>query len=131
MKQFPVNKHILQISWVYLLLWVLAAGAFIILLAMGSPYWLFPIPGLVFLYLWFMLATLYPKGVIISEDSIAVSMMGSDRVKLIKVTELGIEEKEGYYELAVTGKGLGRKYLISKKSIPQDLEQMLQRLMHQ
>lgn len=131
MEQYEVNKHVLRISWFYLLLWVLAAGAFIILLAMGNPYWFFPIPGLVFLYLWFMLATLYPKGIIIGEDSVAVSMMGSDKVRVIKFKELQVDEKDGYYELAVARNGLGRKYLVTKKSISPKLDQLLQRLIEQ
>ncbi len=129
MKQYEINRFVLKVSWVYLLLWILASSAFIILLAMGSPYWFFPMPGLVFLYLWLMIASLYPKELVIGENDIAITMMGSSKVKIIKFTDIHVEEKPGYYELAVVSNRTGRKYLVSTKSIPQELEQLLQRLM--
>ncbi len=129
MKQYEINRFVLKVSWVYLLLWVLASSAFIILLAMGSPFWFFPIPGLVFLYLWLMIASLYPKELVIGEKDIAITMMGSSKVKIMKFTDIHVEEKPGYYELAVASNRTGRKYLVSTKSIPQELEQLLQRLM--
>ena len=131
MKQYEVNKYVLKISWIYLLLWVLASSAIIILLAMGSPYWFFPMPGFVFLYLWLMIVSLYPKELVIGENDIAITMMGSNKVKIITLTDLHIEEKGGYYELAVASNRTGRKYLVSTKSIPQELEQLLRRLMEQ
>ncbi len=128
MKHYEVNRFVLKVSWVYLLLWVLASSAFILLLAMGSLYWFFPMPGVVFLYLWLMIVSLYPKELVISEKDIAVMMMGSSKVNSIKFTDLQIEEKGGYYELTSASKRTGRKYLVSTKSIPQELEQLLQRL---
>lgn len=131
MNQYEVNKHVLQISWVYLLLWVFAAASLIILLVMGSPYWFFPIPGFVFLYLWLMYATLYPKELVVGHTDIAIMMLGSNKVRIIKVKDLHIEEKGGYYELVAASNRAGRKYLVTKKSLPQELEQLLQRLMEQ
>ena len=128
MKQYEVNRFVLKVSWVYLLLWVLASSAFIILLAMGSPYWFFPIPGLVFLYLWLMIASLYPKELVIGEKDIAITMMGTSKVNIIKFTDLQIEQKGGYYELTTASKRTGRKFLVTKKSIPLELNELLQRL---
>ncbi len=128
MKQYEVNTFVLRMSWVYLLLWILASSALIILLAMGSPYWFFPIPGFVFLYLWLMYASLYPKELVIGENDIGIMMMGSNKVKIIKFADLHVEEKNGYYELAVAGNRTARKYLVTIKSLPQELKQLLQHL---
>lgn len=129
MKQYEINRHVLSISWLYLLLWVIAISGIIILIGMGSPYWYFPIPGLVFLYLWLMLATLYPRSLVVGEDGITISLTGSSKVDIIDYEDFQIEEKGGYYELAVTRKGSGRKYLVSKKGLPEELEQHFQQLM--
>ena len=128
MKQYEVNKYVLQMSWVYLLLWIFAVAAFIILLAMGSQYWFFFFFLFVFLYLWLMYASLYPKELILGEKDIAVTMMGSSKVKIIQFTDILVDEKDGYYELAVASNRTGRKYLVTKKSLPQELKQLLQHL---
>jgi len=131
MKQYSVNTHVLRASWIYLILWVMSGSAIIILLAMGSQYWFFPILGFVFFFLWLMLTTLYPKTVVISEESIAISMMGSDKVKIIRFTDLKVNDMNAYYELAVDRKGTQRKYLLTKKSLPHELERFLKCLIEQ
>jgi len=80
--------------------------------------------GFIFLYLWLMLVSLYPKSVVIGEDSIAINMMGSSKAKIIKFADLQVNDKNAYYELAVDRNGTRRKYLISKNSIPHELEQI-------
>lgn len=129
MKQYEINRHVLGISWLYLLLWVIAISGIIILIGMGSPYWYFPMPGLVFLYLWLMLATLYPRSLVVGEDGITIGLTGSSKVDIIEYEDFQIEEKGGYYELAVTRKGSGRKYLVSRKGLPEELEQHFRQLM--
>lgn len=128
MKQYAVNSQVLLFSWIYLFIWIIAVSSLIILLARGSTYWLFPLPGLVFLYLWIMLSSLYPKTIVIGEDRIDISLAGSSRVRVVSFADLTIEEKKDYYELTFTGKGELRKYLVSKKNLPGELEQQLQRL---
>jgi hypothetical protein len=69
--------------------------------------------------------------VVTSEESIAISMMGSDKVKIIRFTDLKVNDMNAYYELAVDRKGTQRKYLLTKKSLPHELERFLKRLIEQ
>lgn len=126
MKHYTVNRHVLRISWLYLLLWVTAAAGIIILIAADSPYWFFPVPGFVFLFLWLMLAGLYPKAVVVSSEGMAVTMMGMDKINIINYADLQISDKGPYYELNNSRTLAGRKYLVTKKSIPRELEEIFQ-----
>ncbi len=58
-------------------------------------------------------------------------MKGSDRVKLVKLAEMQLEEHDVDYELAVRGQGLGRKYLVAKKNLHPELEEQFQQWMRQ
>lgn len=128
MEQYAINRQVLLFSRISLLLWMMSVLLSIILLFMDNPYWFFPFPGLVFLYLWVMLASLYPGVLKIGEEGIGVSLAGSGRVRTIKFADLAVEEKKDYFELTATGRGKLRKYLVSKKALPRELEQHLRRL---
>jgi len=129
MKQFAVNRHVLRVSRLYLLLWMMAGSGLIILIAMESPYWFFPVPGFVFLFLWLMLAGLYPKTVVVGEDGMAVLLMGSEKVKIINFADLLVRDQVGYFEINNCKVSTGRKYLIAKKNLAPELEKLLQQLL--
>lgn len=129
MEQYAINRQVLLFSRISLLLWMMSVFFLIILLIVGNPYWFFPFPGLVFLYLWIMLASLYPGGLEIGEEGIGVSLAaGPGRVRMVNFADLAVEEKKDYFELTATGRGKLRKYLVSKKALPRELEQHLRRL---
>jgi len=125
MDQFSINQHTLRVSWFYLLLWIASASVFIILLAMQSPYWLIALPGLVFLYMWFMLVTLYPRSLLLSETHMTLLMMGSGRERVIPLSDLRVEEQENQFELKSSSEGGKRRYLVSKKDLSSELANYL------
>ena len=126
MKQFAVNIYVLKFSWFFLGIWVIAAGLLIIFLAMGSPLWIHMISGLVFLFFFILIASIYPKTVLIGDDSIAFQLPGSDKIQTFKHDQLEFSSKKGYYEFAVSGTKKRKKFLISTKDIPAELEEYVQ-----
>lgn len=125
MEQYAVNRYVLKFSWLFLLLWVIAMAMIIVFLAMGSPLWIYMISGLVFFFFWIVIASTYPKTVLISKDSIAFQLPGSDKIHTFKHNELEYSAKKGYYELAVSGTNRKKKFFISSKDIPAELEAYL------
>jgi len=121
MNQVSVNQHTIRVSWFYLLLWIASASAFIILLAMRSPYWLVALPGLVFLYMWFMLVTLYPGSLLLSETHMTLLMIGSGRERVIPLSDLRVEEQEHNFELKSATIDEKRRYLLSKKDLSPEI----------
>ena len=128
MKQYSVNTYILKMSWLFLFLWVISMGLWIVLLAMGNPNWFMVLSFGPFFLFWMIIASYYPQTVIVSEDSIAFQTKGSDRVQTFKYSELEFSNKKGYYEFVVTGTKKRKKFWISKKDIPKELETFLQDL---
>jgi len=126
MEQFAVNRYVLKFSWVFLLVWIISMGMIIIFLAMGSPLWIYMISGYVFLSFFIVIASTYPKTVLIGNDSIAFQLPGSDKVQTFKLEELEFSRKKGYYELAVSGTKRRKKFWISTKDIPTELEEYMQ-----
>ncbi|MCP1714964.1 hypothetical protein J2T58_000812 [Methanocalculus alkaliphilus] len=125
MDQISVNQHTLRVSWFYLLLWIASASALTILLVMRSPYWLAPLPGLVFLYMWFMLVTLYPRSVHPGETDITLLMTGSGRERHIPLSALRVNEQEHHVEIKSASDGGKRKYLLSKKDLSPEVADYL------
>jgi len=126
MEQFTVNRYVLKFSWFFLLVWLISMGMIIIFLAMGSPLWIYMISGLVFLFFFIVIASTYPKTVLIEDDSIAFQLPGSDKIQTYKHDQLEFSSKKGYYELAVSGTKRRKKFWISTKDIPAELEEYLQ-----
>ena len=81
MEQFTVNRYVLKFSWFFLLVWIIFMGMIIISLAMGSPLWIYMISGLVFFFFFVVIASTYPKTVLIGDDSIAFQLPGSDKIQ--------------------------------------------------
>lgn len=128
MKQYSVNTYILKLSWLFLFLWVFAIGLLIILMAMGNPNWIMGFSFAPFLLFWTIIAGYFPQTIIVSEDNIAFQMKGSDKVQTFKYSELEFSLKKGYYEFVVAGTKKRKKFWISKKNIPTELESFLQKL---
>jgi len=126
MEQFTVNRYVLKFSWFFLLVWIISMGMYIIFLAMGSPLWIYMISGIVFLFFFIVIASTYPKTVLIEDDSIAFQLPGSDKIQTFKHDQLEFSSKKGYYELAVSGTKRRKKFWISTKDIPAELEEYLQ-----
>lgn len=126
MEQFTVNRYVLKFSWFFLLVWIISMGMHIIFLAMGSPLWIYMISGIVFLFFFIVIASTYPKTVLIEDDSIAFQLPGSDKIQTFKHDQLEFSSKKGYYELAVSGTKRRKKFWISTKDIPAELEEYLQ-----
>ena len=126
MEQFTVNRYVLKFSWVFLLVWIISMGMIIIFLAMGSPLWIYMVSGLVFFFFFIVIASTYPKTVLIWDDSIAFQLPGSDKIQTFKLEELEFSRKKGYYEFAVSGTKKRKKFWISTKDIPAKLEKYMQ-----
>lgn len=125
MEQFTVNRTLLKFSWLFLFVWIISMSLFIIFLAMGSPLWIYMISGFIFIFFWIIIATTYPKSVVIGDDSIVFHLPGSDRIKTYKLHELEFRSKKGHYELIVSGTKQSKKFYISRKDIPAKLESQL------
>jgi hypothetical protein len=126
MEQFAVNRYVLKFSWFFLCVWVISMSMIIVFLAMGSPLWMFMISGVVFFFFWIVIAFTYPKTILTGDDSIAFQLPGSDKIQTFKHNELEFSSKKGYYELAVSGTKRKKKFWISTKDIPAELEKYLQ-----
>jgi hypothetical protein len=127
MEQYPVNRFVLKLSWLFLCIWVISMGMIIVFLAMGSPLWIFMFSSIIFFYFWIVIAATYPKTVLMGSDSIAFQLPGSDKIQIFKHDELEFSAQKGYYELAVSGTKRRKKFWISRKDIPAALEAPLQR----
>ena len=127
MEQFEVNRYVLKFSLFFLCVWIISMGMIIIFLAMGSPLWIYVISGTVFFFFWIVITFTYPKTVLIGNDSIAFQLAGSDKIQTFKHHELEFSTKKGYYELAVSGTKRRKKFWISTKDIPVELEKMIQK----
>ncbi len=127
MEQFAVNRYVLRFSWFFLCLWIISMSMIIIFLAMGSPLWMFMISGVVFFFFFIVIAFTYPKTVLIGDESIAFQLPGSDKIQTFKYDELDFSSKKGYYEFAVSGTKRRKKFWISKKDIPAELEQQIRK----
>lgn len=125
MKQFTVNRFVLKLSWLFLCIWVISMGMIIVFLAMGNPLWIFMFSGITFFFFWVVIAATYPKTIIMGSDSIAFQLPGSDKIQTFKHDELEFSAKKGYYELAVSGTKRRKKFWISTKDIPAELEASL------
>ncbi len=126
MEQFSVNRYVLRLSWFFLCIWVISMSMIIIFLAMGSPLWMYMISGVVFFYFWIIIAFTYPKTVLTGDGSIAFQLPGSDKIQTFKHDELEFSSKKGYYEFAVSGTKSRKKFCISTKDIPVELEKVIQ-----
>ncbi len=126
MEQFAVNRYVLKFSWFFLCVWVISMSMIIVFLAMGSPLWMFMISGVAFFFFWIVIAFTYPKTILTGDDSIAFQLPGSDKIQTFKYNELEFSNKKGYYELAVSGTKRKKKFWISTKAIPAELEKYLQ-----
>ncbi len=127
MEQFAVNRYVLKFSWFFLCVWIISMSMIIIFLAMGSPLWMYMISGVVFFFFWIVIAFTYPKTVLIGDDSIAFQLPGSDKIQTFKCDELELSSKKGYYEFAVSGTKRRKKFWISTKDIPAELEEKIQK----
>lgn len=127
MEQFTVNRYVLKFSWLFLCIWIISMAMIIIFLAMGSPLWIYMISGLVFFFFWIVIASTYPKTVLIGDDSITFQLPGSDKIQTYKHDQLEFSSNKGYYELAVSGTKRKKKFFISTKDIPAELEELLQK----
>ncbi len=127
MEQFAVNRYVLKFSWFFLCIWIISMSMIIIFLAMGSPLWMFMISGVVFFFFWIVIAFTYPKTVLIGDDSIAFQLPGSDKIQTFKYDELEFSSKKGYYEFAISGTKRRKKFWISTKDIPAELEEKIQK----
>ncbi len=127
MNTFKVNQSIYYFSWINLILWIISGALFIILLAMRSPYWIFPLAGVIFLVQWLNTVSTYPRSVIINGDSIAF-VMTSGGILLINSNEAEIGSTPSAYTFNFKQERVTRKIRIAKKNIPDELANILESL---
>lgn len=127
MEQFTVNRYVLRLSWLFLFIWIIAMGMIIIFLAMGSPLWIYMFFGIIFFFFWIVIASTYPKTVLFGGDGIAFQLPGSDKIQNYRYNELDFSSNKGYYEFAVSGTKRRKKFWISTKDIPAELEKHIQK----
>ncbi len=120
MQVYSVNQSITSLSWISLIIWVLSASAFIILLAMGSSYWFFPMLGMVFLFQWGSTVSTYPKAVITSHEAIIFMMAGGTMIKT-EYDQLKVDAKPSAYALEVKLDAVTRKLRLARKNLPDEL----------
>lgn len=126
MEQFAVNRYVLKFSWFFLCSWIVTMGIIIISLAIGSTLWIYMISGVAFFFFWIVIASTYPKTLLIGDDSIAFQLPVSDKPQSFKHDQLEFSRKRGYYEFAVSGTKRTKKFFISTKDIPAELEERIQ-----
>lgn len=126
MEQFAVNRYVLKFLWFFFCIWILSMCMVIVFLAMGSPLWIYMISGVAFFFFWIVIASTYPKTLLIGDDSIAFQLPVSDKPQSFKHDQLEFSRKRGYYELAVSGTKRTKKFFISTKDIPAELEERIQ-----
>jgi len=117
---FEVNKDIVKLNWLFLILWFLSAAGFIILLAAGSSYWVMTLPGFMFLYLWLLKVSTYPKLAIISEEEI-ILIMSSGKAYLLEKNKAEIEILDSAVALNFNDAGTIRKLRISRKQVSPEI----------
>ena len=125
MEQFTINRNMLKFSWIFLLVWVISMGMIIVFLAMGHPLWFFMISGLFLFFFWIIIASTYPKTVLVGDDSIAFQLPGSDKIQTFKHEQLELSRNKKDYEFIVSGTKKRKKFWISRKDIPVELEAYL------
>lgn len=124
---YRVNRSMHRLSWVYLLLWVVAFSAVIVLIAAGSPHWFYPIPGAAFLFLWSAVASTYPKTVI-SGPGAFVFVMGSGELIRAECERLQSDGTGSAYLLEFTRDGVTRKLRVAKRGLPEALAVQLEHM---
>lgn len=107
-------------GWLYILLWFISAAGFIILLAAKSEYWFMTIPGFIFLYLWTMIVSTYPKSVIVASDNIAL-VMSSGKIYNLEIDQVEINRLNSAIAIDFNEDGVDRKLRISQKHLPIEL----------
>ena len=120
MKIYSINKNIFKLSWLFLILWFISASGFIILLAARSDYWFVTIPGFVFLFLWTMNVSTYPKSAIVSDDNIAL-VMSSGKIYNLEIGQVEINRLNSAIAIDFNDDGVDRKLRISQKNLPSEL----------
>lgn len=117
MQIYSINKGVLKLSWLFLILWFISAAGFIILLAVRSDYWFVTIPGFVFLFLWTMNVSTYPKSVIVFGDDLAL-IMASGKIYNLELNQISISKLNSAIAIDFNDQGVDRKLRISQKNLP-------------
>ena len=125
MKIYSINKNIVKLSWLFLVLWFIFAAGFIILLATRNEYWFVAIPGFVFLFLWTMNVSTYPKSAIVSEDNIAL-VMSSGKIYDLEINQVEIKRLNSAIAIDFNDDGVDRKLRISQKHLPSEILERIQ-----
>lgn len=120
MKIYAINRGVIKLSWLFLILWFISAAGFIILLAARSDYWFVAIPGFVFLFLWTMNVSTYPKSAIVSGNYIAL-IMSSGKIYNLEIAQIDINRLNSAIAIDFNDDGVDRKLRISQKNLPSEL----------
>ena len=120
MQIYSINKGVVKLGWLFIVLWFISAAGFIILLAARSDYWFMTLPGFVFLFLWTMNVSTYPKSAIVSGNYIAL-IMSSGKIYNLELNRINISRQKSAIALDFNDEGVERKLRISQKQIPSDL----------
>ena len=123
MQIYSINNGIVKLSWLFLVLWFISAAGFIILLAARSDYWFMTLPGFVFLFLWTMNVSTYPKSAIVSGNYIAL-IMSSGKIYNLELNRINISRQKSAIAIDFNDEGVERKLRISHKQIPVELLDM-------
>ncbi len=123
MQIYSINKGVVKLGWLFLVLWFISAAGFIILLAARSDYWFMILPGFVFLFLWTMNVSTYPKSAIVSGNDIAL-IMASGKIYNLELNRINISKQKSAVALDFNDEGVERKLRISHKQIPVELLDM-------
>ena len=123
MQIYSINNGIVKLSWLFLVLWFISAAGFIILLAARSDYWFMILPGFVFLFLWTMNVSTYPKSAIVSGNYIAL-IMSSGKIYNLELNRINISRQKSAIAIDFNDEGVERKLRISHKQIPVELLDM-------
>jgi len=129
MKEFKVNKGIKLVLTFYFSMWVIAAIASYFSLSLGSKsMWMFMlIIGVIFLFIFTLNMTIYPRKVYVDKEFFRLVMFykGNRAIKILR-EEMEVEKQKGIYILRfMTERNLKKSYYIRQKNIPQELEQIL------
>ena len=127
MKVYRVNQNIYKVSWLFLLLWVTLSGLFIIMVANRNPNWLYTLPGVVFLLLWLMYVTTYPKIILMDDHSVAFMLGSGDRIVVVPQDSLSVSDLRSCFIVNVKTDKLTKKFIVDKRKLPPELIAFLEK----
>lgn len=119
---YKVNHSAVTGAFISLIVWLALAAGLVFALAYRYELWYIFLSCVVFLCIWVMYGSIYPKEVVIDKGTISLVMPFGNTV----VMEYGdvnmIEDKSNYIFVVQVDNKTQRKKYIQKKTIPKELE---------